>query len=337
MLVIFRADGNRILGAGHIMRCMSIADACKSLGMEVLFVSADDECREMITGRNFVFISLESDYKNMESELPELLKVIDKYEPACVFVDSYFVTPEYLSFLKQRVRLLYLDDLNMFPYDVDVCINYNIYGTAMDYSKHKSSLYLGPKYAPLRNAFSEAVPIAIKEKISRVLVLTGGADSLHVALNFAQTVNAKEGLEFVIVSGSFSDDLGKLREIERTCNNIKILHSVKDMKSLMESCDMAVSAAGSTQYELCALGVPTINYVLADNQIPGALGFEREKVMIYAGDVRSNNDFYGNLITLIDNLSLDFNKRKKMSEAANSVLDGKGAVRIANVIAESGN
>ena len=102
--IVFRADANPNIGMGHVMRCLSIADAFQSMGKRVLFIVADDSVVNLINSRGFDTYVLKSDYKDMESELsmwPEWLLT------KILIVDSYL-----LSFL--------------FDYFLNDCIFYQI-------------------------------------------------------------------------------------------------------------------------------------------------------------------------------------------------------------------
>ncbi len=338
-MIFLRADGNHILGTGHLMRCMSVAAALKENGIAVKFVLADKVSEEFVNSRGFETLILDTDYTNLEDELPKFKSFILKYKPSCIVIDSYYVTKNYLNELKTITKTAYIDDLAAFAYPVDTLINYNVYAEDMDYEilyKGKPpKCCRGTEYAPLRKDFEALAPALIKEKALNVLVLTGGADSLHVALNFAKEIcEHPDDLHYTFVVGAFSEDLKQIKHLTKGNKNIEIHQNVTDMKGLMLKSDLSVTAAGSTQYELCACGIPSINYVLADNQILGALGFFKRSIMEYAGDVRKDKDFYRTLHEKTIALSLDKLKREIMSKKAKALVDGRGAKRIAKVISE---
>ena len=95
----------------------------------------------------------------------------------------------------------------------------------------------------------------------------------------------------------------------------------------MQKCDVAVSAAGSTLYELCCVGVPILCYTLADNQIDMMTEFERRGFAFSIGDVRKT----GLSILDIENKigrQLNYDTRKKMSLNGRVLIDGCGAIRL---------
>ena len=113
-------------------------------------------------------------------------------------------------------------------------------------------------------------------------------------------------------------------------SNLILHENVTNMSELMLSCDAAISAAGSTLYELCACRVPTETYILADNQIPGARGFEQRGIMKCAGDIRETGavELSARLIDMALELCDNGSECALIAERQGSVVDGKGAERI---------
>ena len=104
---------------------------------------------------------------------------------------------------------------------------------------------------------------------------------------------------------------------------------VTDMAGLMRACDLAVSAAGTTLYELCAAGVPSVSFTMADNQLPCSREMERFAGIPCAGDVRSTPDLIGRLLSLLFSLAENPQKRSALSRSMHAAIDGKGSERIA--------
>lgn len=373
IMVIFRADGSAQIGSGHIMRCLSIADAFKRKNIDCEFVLADKSFQPLIEDRGYFVHVLETDYRDMDSEWDCLQKVMATYCPELVIVDSYFVTKSYLQRLKDQFRLAYIDDLAAFAYPVDVLLNYNAYGPELDYKKLYNDeetacpqLLLGVTYAPLREMFRNVPKHEQKETVENVLVSTGGSDLLHLALTMAVAV-AEQGsvFKYHFLVGAMNEDYEQIKAVATNNKYIHAHHNVKDMKLLISSCDLVVSAAGSTMYEICACGVPIITYALADNQLLGIEAFEKLGLAVSCGDLRkkplgkyqigngcnvkqdgicnvidANNVLTGNAsdilvedavdraMSAISFLSNNFELRKKISEKMQCLVDGRGADRL---------
>lgn len=332
--LLIRADGNANIGAGHIMRCLSIANAAKKIGIDICFVTADESFLQVLDEQNFRVRVLDSDYKKMDNELSKIIPIVEMEKPDGIILDSYFVTKSYMNYLKKTAKLIYIDDVLAFPYPVDTLINYNIYASKKQYTKlyaqvNAPNMLLGSEYVPLRDEFQNGKVIEIKSKVKNILFSAGGADPERIALRFVKSVITKRELNdilFHIVLGSFEPDRNEIESISTVHNNIITHSNVRRMSDLMLQCDLAVSAAGSTLYELCACGVPTITYVLADNQMPGAKAFSDLGIMENVGDDRFDKGLINNIISLIEDL--DYDKRKLMQHNMKKCIDGKGAYKM---------
>ena len=340
MMILFRADGNPDIGTGHIMRCLSLADALQEQGWEITFITAEPYFQRLIQTRGSPCTVLGTAYDRMEEELSIFLPIIERERPELVILDSYFVTSQYMEAIRNISRLLYIDDLNAFDYPADAVVNYNIYGPELPYPQNKT-YFLGPQYAPLRKEFQGLSQRNTKDRVENVLVSTGGTDQYHVALHCAEYLREhlpRENMIFHFVLGAMNRDIVQLEQIAEDFSFIKLHRQVTDMCSLMLQCDVAISAAGTTLYELCACGLPTVTYILADNQIQGAQMFQKAGLMPCAGDIREDACFLERLFELLNSLADDFAQRQRIAEQMQGAVDGRGAARLAEaILKQSGN
>ena len=173
-----RADMNKVIATGHVMRTLSIADAMKSQGAKVVYITADHEADELLKRRGFEQIVLESDWQNKEAELPLLLDILKDDRPG-LLIDSYEVTKTYLSELSKHANVSYIDDLNAFIYPVDRVICYANYAHKFDYEKRygnagqNTSFLLGTDFAPLRSEFLDCPKKTINNSIDNLLYMMG--------------------------------------------------------------------------------------------------------------------------------------------------------------------
>lgn len=351
--IFIRADANHSIGMGHIMRCLSIADAFTMVNeTKISFVLADDNAYQLICGRGYSAVVLNTDYTNMESELcrwPET-------EPELIVVDSYYVTKAYLQKLRNRTeKLIYIDDLASFAYPVDILINYNIYAPYINYHdiyiSNKLSepfLILGARYAPLRRMFRNIQKKQQPETVHNILFSTGGADELHLNLALIHHLlkTGTKGRCFHFLLGAMNTDKELFRSISKGNEDIVLHDNVIDMENLISSCDLVVSAAGSTLYEVCACGIPMIVYSIANNQKKGMEAFEKLGLAINVGDLRTkeslslslemkgklDEDAVERVFGAIDKLSDEYNYRVKIGIQMQNLIDGFGADRIVKAI-----
>lgn len=331
----FRTDGNEIIATGHVMRCLSIADACKDIGHEVTFITADDQCNDLIQQRGYNAINLAGKWNDLEYELDEIGCLISEHDVQILIIDSYYVTEKYLRTLKTLTKTVYIDDLNAFHYLVDVLINYSIYADKFNYPSLYSDtkLLLGCDYVPLRTQFRGIDRKIVCKEVQNILITTGGTDYQNVIgrlLNKMVVDKYLESISIHVVVGMFNANLDELRVIEKQYVNVNIHCNVLNMAELMKGADIAISAGGSTLYELAACGVPTITYSFADNQMDNVREFADRGLMEYAGDVRHNIDnCIGALYNMINLLVQNQEKRQSLSHQLLKLVDGEGTMRIA--------
>ena len=365
-MVVIRADANSKIGMGHVMRCLSVADALLKRGEEVLFVTADDTPVPLLTKKGVPYRVLHTDYADMEAELPKLWNALSELpqgpgvpEAALpqrnifILVDSYYVTEKYLAALKKRITTIYMDDIYAFSYPVDMLINYNIYGEEMGYEKDAAfadtKLLLGTNYVPLREEFSAGAGYVQSRKAlslgaanvtpaeeGGILITTGGSDGFNLAgqlLMEAMKYDALKEKEYHVVSGSLNPHIGELQALAQKHENIHIHCNVTNMAELMAESEVALSAGGSTLYELCAMGVPVIAFSFAENQERLVQTFVKRGIAQYGGNYRTDgNKMIQNTIAGLETLLEDENLRTEYRKKARTLVDGKGADRIAEAI-----
>ncbi|MCR4649809.1 MAG: UDP-2,4-diacetamido-2,4,6-trideoxy-beta-L-altropyranose hydrolase [Lachnospiraceae bacterium] len=340
MKVLFRADANSNIGQGHVMRCLSIADALTEAGHFCIFASADETASLIITQRRFDCKILGTDYSDPESETEAIRKVIDEIKPDVIIVDGYYVNQNYLLMLRGFAPTVYMDDVYTFAYETDMLINYNVYASLEKYEKlyekegvKLPKLLLGPKYVPLRKEFTIRKEKTIPEKAKKIMISVGGADPLHLALAFLEEIISDDVLyceySFNFILGRMEPDIDIIKQKASDRANVKVNVNVLNMKDMIEDADLVISAAGSTQYEICACKTPCISFSMADNQVEGCLKFDEIGAFVSAGDVRNNTDFVKDLFSKMVSLSKDRDKREKMSAVSGELADGLGASRIA--------
>ncbi len=340
-MIFIRVDANRQIGLGHMMRCLSIAEGLKALGEEVCFVAADDSAAELLKQKGQAYMVLQTDYRQMEEELEALIPLLRQRKPKFLLVDSYFANQAYFAKLSAETKVVYLDDKAAFPCCVDVLINYNIYAdmTAYQRIKDTSKKYLlGLDYVPLRREFQE-VAYTVRPKVENILITTGGADQYNLAGQILQKALSEpriHGVQYHVVSGVFNEHLPMLEELERKHPSVHIHKNVTEMAALMKQCDVAVSAAGSTLYELCAVGVPIFCFSFVDNQEPMVEGFLKRGLVCYGGHYLEKGEvMLSEIIDGIKALSGKREERLKFSLREREIVDGQGALRLAEALTQT--
>lgn len=299
-----------------------------------------------------------SSYKSndMEAELPEMIEILkacDKEQKPILLIDSYNVTERYLRELSKYAYIAYIDDLRQLDFEYDLLINYdyvnkeNILSYEESYSKAKKKL-LGLAYTPLREQFAMTKRSVsgvwererVASPIKNVLIASGGSDPEHALLRISEVLMDIPNLQIHLLVGKLCNNRKEILELSEKNPKISVHENVTDMAGLLTRMDMAVSAAGTTLYELCACSVATISYSFADNQIPGALAFDKAGIIPYAGDLRkesvalTSGESTAPLSVIKQFIEgLDGERALAQARVMHSLIDGHGSERIAKELA----
>lgn len=327
-----RVDMNETIATGHMMRCLSIADALREMGREPVFITADRKPLELLESRGYEAIVLDTDWNRMEEELPVLLPLLRQRRVRKLLVDSYQVTEAYLRKLEEVTRVIYLDDLDAFPYPVSSLICYANYYPKLSYGSRgkEEGFYLGTDYMPLRQVYQNRQPKQVRSRLERILLLSGGSDNYRILRQLTEIFREKKEFQVDVVCGAFYSDFEGLKESFKDCPHLCFHQNVGNLEEFMEEADLAVSAGGTTLYELCAVGTPAVSYSFADNQLNNVEQFAREGLIPYAGDVR-RDPVYERIAALLSEWDSP-EKRQAASTRMQTYVDGRGAERIAALL-----
>lgn len=336
-MIGIRVDANSLISTGHVMRCIAVEQGLQALGQKAIFFVADLYSQDFLRTKGHESVCLESDWRNKEEELTKLIKYIQDYKINKLIVDSYQVTKGYFEELKKWTKVIYIDDLNKDKYPLNMLVNYglNISEEDYKYEQKEVKLLLGRKYVLLRQEFRDQA-IIFKEHVTDVLITTGGSDNLCIVEQLIKkiiTIKSCMSIRFHIVVGNFFINRANLEWLVDNYSNLFLYYDVKDMSKIMLKCDIAISAGGTTLAELCALGIPTICFAIADNQISGVEAYQNAGVMISIGDVRKNvaanvDVILHKFVSMVENNNL----RSEIYRKVQGFIDGNGAIRIAESI-----
>jgi spore coat polysaccharide biosynthesis predicted glycosyltransferase SpsG/RimJ/RimL family protein N-acetyltransferase len=313
--LLVRADGGGPIGAGHVMRQLALAQAWAARGGRVVLATAQLAGELMTRWRDGGF-EVRQLPESPGRDVAALVDLATAEEPEWISFDGYHLAPA----LQEAVagtgrRLLVVDDHGTLRhYCAEVIVDQNLGATEKDYSDRRSDtvVLLGPRYALLRREFGHDPPARtfVSRGPFRVLVTLGGSPDLGLlGVVRAGVLNARCAVELVEVGAGMP---------------------VVDMAALMASCDLMVSAAGSTCWELCAAGLPAALVVTAPNQVPLAARLADEGVAVHLGP--SAELTAASVAASIDDLARDPSKRANMASRGRALVDGRGAVRVVAVM-----
>lgn len=332
-MIGIRVDVNKTVATGHILRDLAVARKLRELGQDCLFFSADEECLPYLEKDGFSAVILHSDWKRLDGETEVFCAILREKQVHSLLVDSYYVTPSYVKRLSEITRVTYFDELFLQGYGCQQLINGLL--EPPDYSGAPGTAFTGPAYVALREEFEQLPPKEIRPSIQKILVTSGGTDNHHFGLAFLERF-LREGqwksVRVTLVVGSLCSDREELLRRYGGDERVEILVNTSEMARLLQDADYAVTAGGTTLYEVCAAGVAASSYVLGDNQVELAKSFARKELIAFAGDFRTDGQkTMDNVLAQMAQAGTAEFRREKASRLQ-GIVDGQGARRIAEIL-----
>jgi len=345
--ILIRADADTRMGTGHVMRCIALAQAWQDQGGDVTFLSHCDSktLRKRIVDEGFAFIPIEKphpdpyDLEHTINTLKQLETRNSKLETWFV-LDGYHFTPDYQKAIrKNSYRLLVIDDTaHLDHYHADILLNQNIHASSLHYSCDGDTVkLLGCEYVLLRREFLKYKDWErkIPGKANKILVTMGGSDPDNVTLKVIKALNSLNDpyLEVKIVAGPANSNASSLEnELHLSPFTFHLLTSVSNMAELMVWADLAISAGGSTCWEMAFMGLPSCISAIAENQVTVAEHLNKGHTAVNVGLICRNRI---RLKQAIEELLKEDNRRQKMSNRGRVLVDGDGALRVTYVLSKT--
>lgn len=334
-MILFRCNASAAVGFGHLFRCRTLAGALRSAGEQSVMVGPAREYRAAGDAGLFADWIPATGWTGARDDAEKFLDLARATHAAAAVLDDYRVDDAY----QQIIRAAGLPWLQFAG-----VTRHNLWANAFtDPSPGEQPefykpflraadvrLLLGPAYAALRPVFTRMAPVD-RSGVRRILVTFGGGDDLGAVLFTLSALlpEVSSATGFAVVSGRHNPRNPEIAGwIEAQGNGRVSLHiDPADIADLFNACDLAVMGGGTTTYEVAACGIPMIIVTIADNQIRQAEGWERSGAAIFPG--RLGEVGAGQLVNQCLGLIDDAARRRRMSDTARGMVDGRGAERLA--------
>lgn len=333
MNVVFRVDASKDIGIGHLMRCLALSEELIRRKHTCFFLSKvnNNELINRIEKNNIHYHKITPNL-SLQADLKKLIKISNENDIDWVITDHYGINSQYIKEIKKNnLRVLSIDDTAQIHYYSDIIVNQNIGAEKLVFSSEKYSKFLlGTKYVILRDELLQRNKRLETKKVEKILVMFGGADPDNFTLKVLKRLESlNEYIQFIVVTGPANQFNNYILSYINKCNmDITYLRNRKKMSDVYLQSDIAISAGGTSCYELAYFGIPTIIITIADNQVKVAQELDNRNISIYLGEKNEikSEQLLNNIKLLINNYSL----RKNMSENAKKLIDGKGKNKIIN-------
>lgn len=354
--VAFRVEASIEIGTGHVMRCLTLADALRKLGAACCFI-----CRphaghllDLIAQRGYQTLALPALRQNTTmpqdglahshwlgtdwtSDAAETREVLRNAIVDWLVVDHYALDAQWEQALRINCkRLMVIDDLADRTHDCDLLLDQNLGRTTEDYksitSAHVTKL-IGPQFALLRPEFAELRQASLARRtqpeLKRLLITMGGVDKDNATGRVLDALKAcplPHELQITVVMGPYAPWLQQVQaRAEQMPWATQVHIGTSHMAQLMVDSDLAIGAAGGTAWERCCLGLPSFVLVQAENQRAGATALQATGAVLAMQNASEiQNPFQCSLSPCHMRILL-----QNLSKAAERVTDGLGATRVA--------
>lgn len=295
MNVVIRVDSSSLIGSGHLMRCLTLAQRYRKEGYNVAFVcrNLEGNLADLVNKQGFqlhMLLSAEQDDTltgydkwltvTQEQDAAETIEILKKYGHIDRVVgDSYAIDEIWEKMVRPYADDIFvIDDLANRKHDCDILLDQNFYLNKDERYKglvpKHCKLLLGPEHALLREEFYLA-----KEKMKprdgklhNILVFYGGADATNEtskaieALSLLKSNGELQNVNITVVVGGSNT---KRDGIANRCKQLgfKYLCQVNNMAELMAEANLMLGAGGTTLWERIFLGLPAIVTATAANQV----------------------------------------------------------------------
>jgi UDP-2,4-diacetamido-2,4,6-trideoxy-beta-L-altropyranose hydrolase len=337
--VAFRVDADAAMGAGHFMRCLSLAHACRAQGGEPVFFSATPTqgLIDRVQDAGYELVQIETDAPDLG--VRAICVWASNNKRSWVVLDGYQFNGAYqLAVAQAGARLMVIDDSLRLPrYHADLMLDQNLGSEDRRYPVATTSrVLLGPRYALLAPGFVEADSDGrtYPDRARKLLITLGASDSVDATskvLSALVSIDMSESFIKVVIGGANQ----RRAEVRRLAEDsgYRVVEDATDMPSLMADADLAITAAGSTSWEVCRMGLPAITITLADNQRDIAAALSGASISV---DLGWHNDVTADGIQdAVTRLISDQKARERMGTTGQKLVDGQGASRVVNAMIES--
>jgi len=352
MKIFIRVDASRVIGTGHLNRCLNLADALRLKGCQTLFAinNASLDLQKEITKRGHEIVSFGNDFstitntlilENIEQQLldaKDCSKLLEKYQPDLLIVDHYNLDYNWERMLKPLTKsILVIDDLANRKHECSFLLDQTPVRTSRDYTnlvEFNTLLLIGPEYTILHPDFAIYRNKKIKNPVSskNILVGMGGLDSNNLIPKIVTFLEQKPELaqyEINVVISSMATQIRLLEKIIKSSSlRIHLNIEAQNFVQLLATSEFAICAGGLMSLELACLGVPAI--ILPLNEIQSKVSSKlSEEVDFFIASDWANN-FESTLSACMDSLLQipNLNKARRI----HTKIDGLGTMRLVDFI-----
>lgn len=328
--VLFVADAGRAVGGGHVMRCLTLAAALSRAGADCAFAATPEAARILDAFAGPAIRQFAAPSGDPAVLCALAAQAARTWGAGFAVLDHYGAGPEADALLRAAAgRLLAIEDLRR-PRRADLLLDSNLGRAPADYPGAEA--LVGPAFALVRPQFAALRAAALARRAEggaagAVLVSLGLTDVGAITGRAVAAILPRLGERRLEVAlGDGAPSLSVIQALAEADPRVGLHIDTPDMAELVAGADLAIGAGGSSAWERCVLGLPTLTLILADNQRANTTALAAAGAALA---LEVNGALEARLAGGFARLIGDPARRAKMSEAAAGLCDGLGADRVA--------
>ncbi|WP_020470182.1 UDP-2,4-diacetamido-2,4,6-trideoxy-beta-L-altropyranose hydrolase [Zavarzinella formosa] len=329
--LLIRADADPRMGTGHVMRCLALAQCWLDHVGPVTLAAA-----RLPAGLRDRLIAEGVSVRTVSDQRADIVRLARELSAAVVVLDGYhFTTEDERAVREAGFPVLAMDDYGHTAHThATWVLNQNL-GASESLYNTPARLLLGSRYAMLRREFLESKPLPrpAADVARKILITMGGADPDNITGLMLKTFESipADGLELLVVIGGSNPHAAAIEQQTTAFpHRVTVRRDVTDMPDIMRQADLAVTAGGTTTWELAAYGVPMIVVTVADNQENLAKAIHEAGLAVNLGWPDSTSPEQKH--DVIHRMIGDATRRQAMSEAGRRTVDGWGVTRVVQTL-----
>lgn len=334
-LLLIRADANASIGVGHIMRCLGLAQQWQDQGGKVIFIlaEANPSLKRRLELEKFEIRVLNTSPSGID-DAQSTAQIVQTTGAKILLVDGYHFKQSWFAVVRrEKVKIaLWTDYRQDLLLPLDLVLNQNPHAQVAEFQEMApgAQVLAGLDYLVLRKEFLNRPELrhSRSQGVKKILITHGGGDSANDSAKILDALKSMECSlpQISLVVGHNNPRFEELSIAAKNLPTVTIERAKDDFAAYSQEFDLAISAAGATLWELGYLGLPSLAYIVAENQVPLAQSIQSLGLGVNMG---WNRDFQTHLFThtlqgLLDNP----HRLEVMSKKALSTIDGQGGVRV---------
>ena len=333
MKVLLRADASVTQGTGHVMRVLTLGDELVATGHEVHLATAESNIpwlETLVSSKPFIRHRVSA--HSLDAEL------VDHVAPDWVVVDSYEIPASLIGDTRTHARVLAIVDGDARGIEADLYLDHNVGAERLTWPQAVAQrLLAGSEFALVRRAIRDVKrvdPWKFLTESPRVLAVLGGSDPTGMIVDVARALSAATPTltATLLCAPAWR---AEVNDLVGDKPNFTIIEPTDELPALLAHTDIAISAAGTSSWELCTLAIPSILIEVVDNQTEGLREMTARGLVVGLSPTTLGRDAIApEIARQVDRLIDDEGARRALSQTCAKDFDGNGAARVVKAMAD---